>query len=132
VWGVELPDGEVVETTEEGYDVGEHLATIVPAQPGQELVTVSWDTESRATELWILRLPIVAWRVELRPDIAPTPITPDDMATSFNCRRFIVLPDGKLLEPYSAEFESLEAMKTDLLEAAQRDWDNAQAAKAVA
>jgi hypothetical protein len=24
-------------------------------------------------------LPIVAWRVELRPDIAPTPITPDDM-----------------------------------------------------
>jgi hypothetical protein len=43
-----------------------------------------------------------------------------------------VLPDGKLLEPYSAEFESLEAMKTDLLEAAQRDWDNAQAAKAVA
>ena len=138
VWGAEMPDGELVETTEAGWDVwdvGDWLAHIVPAQPGQEMLVVSWDlpdAAERPTKLWITRLPIVAWRVELRPDLVPTPVTPDELAGSCNCRQFIVLPDGRLLEQYNGEFENLEAMKADLLAAAQREWDNAQAAKAKA
>ncbi len=130
VWGVELPDGEMIETTEDGYDVGDHLATIVPAQPGQELVLVSVEGDDRPTALWVARYPIIAWRVELRPDVAPAPITPDETGGTESWRRFIVLPDGRLLEPYVGEHDSLEAMKAALLEEAQRDWDNAQAAKA--
>ena len=111
-------------------DVGEHLATIVPAQPGQELVLVSADSDDgRPTELWVARYPIIAWRVEVQPDAAPTPITPDDMGSTSSWRRFIVLPDGRLIEPYVGEHDSLEAMKTALLEEAQGAWDAAQAAK---
>jgi len=128
VWGAELQDGTMVESNEEGWDFGEALATVVPAQPGQEAVMVSWDCDTRPTELWITRLPIVAWRVELSPDCVASPIFPDQ---SFEgTRRFIVLPDGKLVEPYIGEFANIEEMKISLLEAAQRDWDGAQAEKA--
>jgi hypothetical protein len=128
VWGVELPDGEMVETNEEGHDVGDFLATIVPAQPGQEAVAVGWDSDARPTELWVTRLPIIAWRIELKPDYVPRPVFPDQDFDGV--RTFIVLPDGRLLEPYVGEHDSLDAMKAALLEEAQRDWDAAQATKA--
>lgn len=132
VWGVELPDGEMVETTEDDWDVGDHLATIVPAQPGQEavLVCTGTDGDHRPTEddIWTTRYPVIAWRVDSNPDHTPSPILPDDMPS--NGRIFIVLPDGKLVEPYMGQHDSLEAMRTALLEEAQRDWDAAQATKA--
>ena len=127
VWGIEMRDGELIETNE-GYLLADWLAHIVPGQPGQELLAVSWDWAERPTELWITRLPIIGWRVDIQPDSAPTPITPD--ALTEDCRQFVVLPDGSLLEPYVGIFENAEAMKAALLESAQTEWDNAQAAKA--
>jgi hypothetical protein len=93
-------------------------ATIIPAHSGQEALTVSWDETARPTELWIARYPIIGWRI--RGHFDPLPVLPDKIAGMLV---LIVLPDGRLLEQGSGEYDNVEQMTGTVLATKQSEWD---------
>jgi hypothetical protein len=130
-WVLRLVDGDAVRVgrVTAPKDFGEAFATILPAQPGQEALLVTWDDHTaRPTELWLSRMPIIGWRVRPDPAYAPVPIIPENELPEAH-RLLIVLPDGKLLEPGNSEFDNVEVMQRHVLDMAQAQWDGEHAAK---
>jgi hypothetical protein len=135
IWrlSLELDDDSSVTTVRRSayrVDLSEMLATILPAASGQEALVVWTDTgdDTRPTEVRVFRYPIVGWRVQCHPNFPEAqPILPTDIG---DARRMIVLPDGRLLEAFVAEYDSIDAMKAKVLAEAQSDWDHAHAPRA--
>lgn len=130
-----LTDGTTVRTHGTGGDRPDYdylFATILPALPGQEALTVFADVVERPTELWIERYPVIGWRVpltEMGVCDGPEPILLETPAS--NVMVMIVLPDGAVLHVggETTRYEDIETMKAMVLKEAQEDWDRHQAAK---
>jgi hypothetical protein len=110
-------------------DLPNMLGTILPAQPGQEVLLVSYDTYiselPTENDVWFTRLPVLGWR-DGDPEgflFGPAPILPRDI--TINEFPVLVLADGCLLSLNDAnptEYQNIETMQAAFLERARDEW----------
>jgi hypothetical protein len=123
-----MVDGESARVTvPANADLGTMLGTILPAQPGQEVLLVNYDTIGELpteNDVWFTRVPVLGWR-----DADPSellglvvPILPGGITSS--SATMLVLPGGRLmtLDADATEYESIDAMRAAFLGRAQREW----------
>jgi hypothetical protein len=120
---LEGPDGRTLgETPQSWWDLSPLFCPVVPAHPGSVALLIAvMDDEGRPTEkdIFIDEWPIIAWRISTHsaePVFAQSPATDE--------RVLICMPGGKLWEAEVNMYESLEAAKVQILQDAQRRWDN--------
>jgi hypothetical protein len=110
--------------------LGNLLATILPAAPGQEALHVGLKTNhGRPIGVWFKRYPIVGWRVH--PDLPEArPVLP--VLLPLDARLMIVLPCGQLIEQFwgEGEYDNIEDMTAQLLAEEQASWDEEYANEA--
>jgi hypothetical protein len=102
-------------------ELAELLATVLPASPGQEALSVATNSDTeRPTEVRVDRYPIVGWRIRCHPNFpAAEPILPPDFPFY---RLMIMLPDARVLEPFVGEYDSIDDMKAEVLRQEQQTW----------
>jgi hypothetical protein len=89
------------------------LAEFLPAQPGEKLITLHYDSEEKS--VWHLEYRIIAWALEPGA-FSPYPITTDgNVYSEPGIGILLEMPDGKLEEPENAIFDNLEAAKANFL-----------------
>jgi hypothetical protein len=122
---VEAADGTVI--SRQSYpsgDAEELTAPVVPNTTGVTAIVVTPYAEDsvadRPSAVYTQNVPIVGWRL-IYGGAIPVLIEP----TAANQTVLVVLPEGQLLCPDDATFESLEEAKSALLACAQDNWDRA-------
>ena len=83
-----------------------HLAAPIAAQIGYHVVNLSEDPEAV-----VYRLPVIAWRVPSGA-FSAAPICPDEPARAWA----ILCPDGRVIAPQEATFETVDAWRESVLE----------------
>ncbi len=82
------------------------LGDPIPAQPGYFVVAVADDAEAV-----VCRQPVIAWRVPPGA-LSAEPICPDEPAGAWA----ILCPDGSVIAPQEATFETVDAWRESVLE----------------
>jgi len=115
-------DGAVLGVTETYEEWVEQTAPVVTAASGAFAYVVSRDSVSanrpEEGEFRVDKVPIVAWRIV---GADPEPILMDSAAS--NQTVLLPMPDGKVLRPFEATYNSLEDATAVLLTEARAEWD---------
>jgi hypothetical protein len=76
--------------------------------------------ERRRRQAWVSRIPVTAWRID--KDVA-LPVTPDlDMNPNSNCIGWaVLLPDGRVIQPYVGRFTDEEARRMEMAKDAESE-----------
>jgi hypothetical protein len=89
------------------------LAELLPAQPGEKVITLHFDAE--AHEVWHQEHRVIAWA--FRPGVdSPDPVTPEGIVDERGVKLLLERPDGKLDDIWDREYDSLEDAKKYFLE----------------
>jgi hypothetical protein len=113
-----------------GFDLDEAVAPMVAAAAGATAVVMSAtcgeSPNSRPTETYAESVLIAAWRLVYdvaMPIFCEAPMPGDSV--------FIVLPDGRVMEPGGGIFDSIADAQAWVLRRAQARWDSEYAARKV-
>jgi hypothetical protein len=79
--------------------------TVLPAQPGFEHLSVCFSYSTTEDDCYC-RQPIIGWRLRMYGQLEPVIL--DDLELGIDCRVAIKTPDGQVIEPLSAIYESEE------------------------
>jgi hypothetical protein len=111
-----LSDGEILLLDDRFDEIEKALLPVVAAAPGYKALFY-YATGCDDDEPWVKRVPVVAWRID--KDVA-LPVTPDNDSIASNCTGWAVLmPDGRVVEPYMQTFPDEEAWRAEMAKDAE-------------
>ena len=112
-----LSDGETL-LLDDSFDAIERaLLPVVAATPGYTVLSY-YATGGDDDGPWVERRPVTAWRIDKDVTLPVTPDTDDEHA--FNCvGSGVLMPDGRVVQPYVGRFVDEENWRAAMAEEAE-------------
>jgi hypothetical protein len=117
-----MKDGSKVYVHDDPADVVGRSGQLIPAIPGYELLVAY---EDDGDKVFVDRQPILAWRDSGFSEAPLDPVAIEGTASNMFCSA-IRMPDGRMINPGNASWESEEAWRAELPDKLRevRTWHN--------